>query len=319
MRVWNIQCAETEYEIDFGSCTILKGQHFIWHSVIRSIDNFFNQRGSPVIITEDAIPINKKDWKCFFIPFDCKIETEKITAKSPLNSPLADFVSEIALSPSFLELQDVWEEIQEESDFANRILQPFDLRAEVRSFEEADLKSFIQLKSSFQSVLPVNDKMTFLQLIQNEPMDKQILVLMELPEIYSTEQQLEQMIDKINSMRAKGVYFVIVTSGLAVTARKNFIVKNQVVNESAISCLKRQLIVEAPCGIEEEQFYEAKNKLLRIVDNCSETVLFEQIEQEQDSICRLLMYMILRKLGIQGSVDTKGFPGNISSFLTKYL
>lgn len=318
MRVWNIKDEECAYDIDLDRCTILSGQHMIWHTIVRSIDHFFTSRSSHVQITEDMQPINKKDWNCYLIPFDFKVETEKITAKSPLNSVLTNYITELGLAPSFFGLQEVWSEVQEESYFANKLLEPFGIHAEIKDFEEKDFKSFISLKTNQRNVSPIDNKMTLLRLIQKEAMDKQTLILIELPEVYSTKLQLEILTNEIHAMQLKGVHFIIVTNELSLNARKNFIIGDEVFNESAIESVKRDVLLDIPSGAEEQDFIQAKEQLLTIVDNYPECDLFKLISYSEDHTIRLLMYMILMKLNIRETIDVKGFPKNIVEFINSY-
>ncbi|PIC64190.1 hypothetical protein CSV79_07630 [Sporosarcina sp. P13] len=318
MRVWNIKDDDYAYDIDLDQCTILKGQHMIWHNIVRSIDSYFNNRFSDVQITEDTQPINKKDWNCYLIPYDFKVETERITAKSPLNSLLTTYVTELGLSPSFFELQEVWSEVQEECYFANKLLEPYELHAEIRNFEEKDLKSFISFKTNQKSISPLDNKMMLLRFIQKEAMNKQTLILIELPEVYSTKMQLEILMNEINAMRLKGIHFIIITNELSLSARKNFIVSNEVFNESAIESVKREVLLDIPSGAEGQDFIQAKEQLLTIVDNYPECDLFKLISYSEEQTIQLLMYMILRKLSIHETIDMIGFPENIVKFMSSY-
>ena len=92
MILWNVKNGEREFDIDMGDCTILVGQHTVWYELVRMIDDYFNTKASVIQIEEDMSSIQKKDWNCYFIPFDAQLQMDKITAKSPLNEILNDCI-----------------------------------------------------------------------------------------------------------------------------------------------------------------------------------------------------------------------------------
>ncbi|WP_432363184.1 hypothetical protein [Sporosarcina sp. UB5] len=303
--------------MEIGDCTILSGHHVLWYEIVRLIDDYFNSRSSSVQIEEDAVPLQKKDWNCYFIPFDARIQMDKLTAKSPLNDVITECITSLSNSPVFLELLDVWRELQEEVFFVNELLNKYKIKAEVNDFLESDLKSFITLVSTMPIMSPIEFKLLLLRLIGEQGLNKRTLIIIELPEIFSGTEELLQLQEYIDKMIKRGISFLIVTSVLKIKGRRNYCLNGQIINEASLLMVKRNVMAEVPYGAEDEYFDIAKNAVLQAVDNHSNNMVDEDIISGYEQPIRIIAYLMLKALNIRQTIDLKGFPPNISKFINR--
>lgn len=317
MIMWRIKHGEKELNLDIGDCTVLVDQSVTWYELIRLIDDYFNNRHSIVQIEEDASNINKKDWNCYFIPFDAQLQMDKITAKSPLNSIISDCVEQLSMSPAFFELKEMWGELQEEAFFVNESLKKYELKATVSDMNDADIKKFISLSSTKSILSPIEYKLLLLRLIDERNVDKKTLVIIELPELFADKESLLDLKQMIQKMKSRGIRFLIVTNDLLLNGRKNYCINNEIINEISVELVKRRVIMDAPFGVEEKQYDLAKQDVFRAVDNSIKKNEDKEFHTQEESI-QVLVYMIFRNLNIPKYIDTEGFPSNIIEFIGKY-
>lgn len=143
MRIWTIITPEKEYEIEISKRTLLYNYHYEWNQLTRIINNFFNARNSNVEIFEDGIPIIKKDWKCYFIPYDVNIQLSKVTASSPLKEVQNNITEQLVFSPLYQELVALWEQLNDELEFVNKKLKKWKIKANLNNINEKSLSQFI--------------------------------------------------------------------------------------------------------------------------------------------------------------------------------
>src|SRR5699024_3353202 len=124
-----------------------------WYTLIRSINDYFNGKQSQVQLYEDGLPINKKDWQCFLIPFDAEVQLEKITAKSTMKEVQKGIKEQITYYIFYQKLQEVWEQFNEEFQLINKKLEGWGLSSFLRPFEEKDISNFIQFQSADNRLL----------------------------------------------------------------------------------------------------------------------------------------------------------------------
>ncbi|WP_075980024.1 hypothetical protein [Bacillus massilinigeriensis] len=190
--MWNIIKEDVEWEIEVGPITILKGQHGLWYELIRMIDDFFSNKGSIVKIFEDTQLLNKKDWDCLFIPFDCHLLVDKITSKSPLKPLLEGVCEDLILSPAYNELLNIWEELREEVQFIKSKVEKYGLELQLESFDLEQLKSFLTFHTLKRNMTPIGYKKLMLDLFIDKNIEKKQLIIIELPELYSNNRECKK-------------------------------------------------------------------------------------------------------------------------------
>lgn len=318
MILWNVKQEENEFNIEVGNITLLMGQHLLWYELVRKIDEFFNSRGTSVQIEEDAMPLVKKDWDCYFIPYDTKLQMDKITTRSPLNDLINECADRIVQSPAYMNFTDAWKDLQDEMFFVNEFLMRYEIRASIDEFSESTLKKFILLSGMKEFLSPVEYKSLQLQLIYEKGIDKKTLIILEMPEIFANEDELEKLNNLICRMEKKGYKFIIVTNSTIFEGNKNYLVNHAIVNNAFLEVKRRDILANAPFGVEEEQFEQAKEEVFKLVDNCPFNGLLSYKKTEHATPVQVLTAMIANELDIALTLDTKGFPPNIKKFIEQY-
>lgn len=317
MRIWNIDDESSSNSIEMDSITVLKKQDISWYHLVRKVDNFFNDKTSDIKIYEDTQLINKKDWLCYFIPFDAQVQLDKITSKSPLKD-IQNYASEqLTYSPFFQEIQDVWEQLNDELQLVNQSLKSIGITASLKEFETKNINNFLTFQSFSEEMTPVEYKQLLLNLALRSEMDKKILLIIELPELYTTSTELENFLQLINDAVKKGYTFLLVTNK-NLDGSINYIYQNTIINNAVLDQMKFKIMKELPFYCSEEMYEEAKMFLFQAVDN---SITFEEIKKRASenygaivTIINVLMYNI----NVELSHDLAGIEPNLKKFIERY-
>lgn len=146
MIMWQIKDSNIEYEIEIGPITILKGTKSIWFQLVRLIDDYFNNKNSSVQIVEDIQAVYKKDWDCYFIPFDTHLQFDKLTVKSPLKSLIDETFEQLSLNPIVKDLFEVWDSLNDELELiSNKLINDYYLQILLQPITFDNLKKFMRV------------------------------------------------------------------------------------------------------------------------------------------------------------------------------
>lgn len=319
MKLWQIEVDKENLVLDMDKITVLKGYHKKWFRTARRIHEFFNSRNTQVQILEDAQPINKKDWECLIIPFDESMQLDKITLKSPLQLVLEKIIESLVACPQYHSILEEWELLKEEEEIINKaVLERFNLKFELKLFEETHLKDFIVFSSNYDKLSPIEIKILYLKLLLEKELTKRLLLIIELPEIYAEEQELKEFVTVLEQLICRGCNAIIITTSDEIVGRNNFILNNQVINEARIDLLRSKLISTVPIPIDEQEFLKAKDLLLSSVDKWDSKWDHALNLNVIHSTEIIVLYVLLKLLGIHWNVDTSKFPPNIRSFFADY-
>lgn len=317
MILWNIVDNEIEYEIEVGPITVIKGSDPISFHITRCLDDFFLNKDSKIKIFEDTQPLYKKDWECFFIPFNAHIDLEKLNSKSPLKPILDSVCHEISLTPSFLALTEIWEEIKDELDFIESKVKDYGLGISMVPFTLNDLRKYITFHPLQQFLTPIEYKQMLLKLFCNQPMNRKKLVILELPEVYASDEQFHELMNIVEEQINNGIWFMIVTNK-NIKGRINYIFKGRIINSAFIDKMKNKIISDAPFFIEEEIFQEAKFAFINAVDNAGSNMQKLQLPTDLQLATTIVFWMLMRNVDISINVDLSTFPNNLAKFIKEY-
>lgn len=317
MKIWNIKNHKEEHEIEIGDITILNGQHIQWHNLIHSIDGYFNVKQSEVQLYEDNLPVNKKDWNCFMIPFDAAVQLNKITAKSPLKDVQSNISEQIAYSAFFQELQEIWEQLNDELQLINKQMKSWGLTSTLKPFEEKDINNFVKFHASDNSSLsPIEIKNLLLNLILKKPFDKKTLIIIELPELYATKDELINLHHIMDKAIEKGYRFLIVSQEIE-QGIQNYYYKDKIINTALLGKMKSKVQKETPFHCSDELYNDATNTFIQLVDNSiTEEKLLKQ-NKNNGSIVTII-HIIMYNLNIESFYDIHGLEPNLMKFITDY-
>jgi hypothetical protein len=314
MKIWHIENENFKWEIQVGAITILKGSQSMWFNLVRCIDDYFSNKNSTIKIFEDTQLLHKKDWECLFIPFDANLQIDKLTAKSPLKSLMEDVCEKLSLSPAFHGLVDVWEELMEEVQFSSTQIEKYGLGLQVELLGVDHLKDFMSFKSLKGMMTPIEYKKLLLNLFVDKTIEKKRLIIIELPELYAEEYQFQELMNLVNQLSKTGIQILIVTQH-QIKGNCNYAYDDQIINEARLENLKRKVLGELPFVCEEILYENAKNQLLKAVDNLGFTFENREILTSENEAQRVILFLLVHHLNIKLNLETKGFPPNIIQFL----
>lgn len=319
MRLWQIDTWDNCVTLDMGPITIMKGSHKTWFKIAREINDFFTNRVSEVKIYEDGELINKKDWECLMIPFNESLQLDKVNTKSPLQIIHEKIVEFLAATPQYESILEEWEVLKEEEEIINRtILEKFDLQFRLKEFDESNLKDFFIL-SSYKGILtPIDSKLLTLKLLLEKEITKRLLIIIELPELYADEQEIEELLLILKQLMNRGCYAIIITTLDDVEGRRNFILKGQVINEARVEMLRSKVFNTIPIPIENEDFLKTKELLLSSVDKVGIKGEFLLDFNDIHRTHIVVLYVILKLLEIEWDIDFTKFPPNLKKFFAEY-
>lgn len=319
MKLWQIENGDEIITLDIDTITILRGYHKKWFRIARSIHEFFNSRTTEVQIYEDAQLINKKEWECLIIPFDESMQLDKITLKSPLQLVLDKIIESLVSSPQYYSILEEWELLKEEEAIINKaVLEKFDLKFELKVFDDIHLKDFIVLSSSYGELTPIEIKTLYLKLLLEKELTKRLLLIIELPEIYAEEQELKEFLNILSQLISKGCNAIIITTSNHITGRNNFIINDQVINEVCIEMLRTKVFNTVPIPMDDGDFIKAKKILMSSVDKVGNKTEFLATSDDIHSSEIIVLYVLLKLIGIEWDIDTSRFPLNIRKFFAEY-
>ncbi|WP_106494553.1 hypothetical protein [Lentibacillus sp. Marseille-P4043] len=317
MKLWNIVNDHCDYEIEIDNRTTLSGQHLVWHHLITSIDDFFNNKHSGVKIFEDGQPISKNDWHCFYIPFDAQVQLDKITAKSPLKDIQSAAAEQIAYSPFFQELQDVWKQLEEDLQLLNQQLKQWGIISTLMPFSEKKMTDFISFRPVKTGLSPIEMKKLLLRILLKKPFDKKTLIIVELPEIYASDSELNGFTALMNKAVEKGYKFLFVTQKLHVGS-VNYYCKGRIINHALLEQMKYKVINELPFHCSEEIYDQAKEILLDCVDNFNFMDSLKDLSTNDFELLVTIIHVILYNLNIGSNIDIQGLKPNLRKFMMSY-
>lgn len=318
MIIWDINNSVYSREIEVGPITILKGSSLVWYKLVREVDDYFNNRQTTIEIFEGTQLLHKKDWECVFIPYDAHLQVEKISAKSPLKPIMDEICNDISYTNSYQNLLETWEELNEEMHFVQQKLTEYGLTIHLNALDLNNLKDFLYFKTVNHMITPIEYKKLILQLFVERTVDKKKLVILELPELYGENEQLKQFFLMVTSLADRGIRFIMVTNLFNEKGNVNYITGENIINEAKIEIIKSRIIKEVPFSCDEGLFNEAKNFLLKAVDNSSESLQFELNKINQSEIMKVILVIILHKLNLNIMLDIKGLSPNLQEFLKIY-
>lgn len=315
MNIWQIVTPEKEYEIEIANKTLLYQQHLEWHKLTRHINSYFNERNSEVEIFEDGVPLNKKDWNCYFIPYDVNIQLTKVTANSPLKDIQYDLTEQLIYSPLFQELSEIWEQLNEELEYANKKLSEWNIQAYLNEINEKFIGQLIQFRSTTGTDLsPIDVKSLLLNIILEKRFDKKTLIIIELPELFASIKEVENFLNLVDEAVAKGYRFVFISDDkdFGVT---NYMYKMKVINKAVLSQIKSKVCNEVPFHCPDQMFEHAKTIFLQLVDNSiSEDELIDRCGNQFGAIVTILNVM-LYNLDMEPIIVPQGLEPHLKKFI----
>lgn len=321
MKIWSIESDNGNFDIETNNITILFGDNIKWFHLIRQIDDFFNNRYSTVKIYEDARLMNKKEWDCHFIPFDAHIQLDKITTKSPLFKIRENAAEQLTYSPLYNELLDVWSGLNDELVLFNQKLKRWGIQATLR---ETGTKVFSENIVFFpiKKMKPLDYKKLLLNIIVDSPFENNNLIILELPELYTDEEEMDTFCEYIKELANKGYQIFIVTNTkFKAMGRKeswNYCIMDVIVNHAVIEQRKSKIINDLPFFCEDALFETAKELLFKVVDNSISLHELKQIiDKNYDSIVTII-FAILYNLGIEIPYELEDLEPNLKMFLREY-
>jgi len=317
MKLWNIVSDKFDYEIEVDNRTTLSGQHLIWHHLVHAIDDFFNNKHSDVKVFEDGQPINGKDWHCFYIPFDARVQLDKITAKSPLKDLQNNATEQLAYSPFFQELQDVWEQLDDDLQLLNQQLNQWGIESTLMPFSEKNMTEFISFRPINAELSPIEMKKLLLRILLKKPFDKKTLVIVELPEIYASDKDLDDFNAIMNKAVMKGYKFLFVTQKMQVGS-VNYYCNGRIINHALLEQMKYKVINELPFHCSEEMYEEAKEIFLEYVDNFNFIDRLQDLSTGKFELLVTIIHVILYNLNIGSDLDIQGLKPNLKKFIMNY-
>ncbi|XJZ27779.1 hypothetical protein ACF5W4_02720 [Bacillota bacterium Lsc_1132] len=317
MIIWQIFDEGNQWEIEVGPITILSGYDVQWYKLIRNIEDYFCNKSTIVDIFEDEEKLHKKDWECFFIPFDAHLQLDKLTAKSPLKPIIDELSEEIYLSPTFNELIDFWHDLKDEIELLGKRVGKYNLKLELSDFGIDNLKSHLTLKTFNNSMSPFDYKKLLLTLYGEKVIEKKRLILIELPELYAEDNEFRELLQIIQQFSEKGVWFIII-SQKRIDGNNNYIFKGKVINNAAIESIKRIVLNEVPFVCNECQFNKAKNFLMNNVDNLYKVNNKISLSTgfKEDEI--VVFFVLAKHLKLEVSIDVSGISPNLKEFIKTY-
>lgn len=318
MKIWNINRESFNSSIEIDDLTVLKKHDLSWYHLIREVDNFFNNNSSEVKIYEDTQLINKKDWACYFIPFDAQVHLDKITSKSPLREVQDNVSEQLTYSPFFNELLDIWDELNGEMQLVNENLKKLGVSASLKEFDIKNFKSFITFEPLSKNMSPIEYKQLLLNIALNSEMDKKVLFIIELPELYTSTSQLEKFRQIVDKAINKGCSFLIVTNESSFEGSINYTYQDVIINNAVLEQMKFKVMKELPFYCSENMYKQAKSLLFSLVDN---SVSMKEIKVQTGknygavvTIINVLMY----NLNVEFTHDLAGVEPNLKMFIESY-
>lgn len=261
--------------------------------------------------------LHKKDWECLFIPFDAHLQIDKLNAKSPLRGILEEVCEELSLSPVYIELLDIWEELSDEVQFSNHKIDKYGLGLQLKPFELEYLNAYLSFTTKKQMMTPVEYKKLLLNLFNDKVMEKKRLVIIELPELYAEDFQFKEFISIMDQLSSKGIHFIIVTQR-EVTGNCNYVFGEKILNEACIENLKRKILSEVPFICENELFEKAKQQLLQAVDNSIFNGEKQVLSRQHNEATVVLLFLMIHHLNIRIDLETKGIFSSLDKFIKSY-
>lgn len=316
MKIWSIVTPEKEYEIEVANSTLLYGQHLIWNQLIRHIDDFFNTRNSTVEIFEGSLPINKKDWQCFFIPYDVNVELSKVKSNSPLKDVQNAITEQLTHSPLFQELLDIWSELDGELEFINQRLKKWGIKGNLNVINEKDLANFVSFNPVYGSNLsPLDVKKLLLNIVLEKSMDKKTLIIVELPELFASEQELRKFKVMVDKAIAKGYQFLFVSNDKKIGVG-NFFYKEKIINSAFLEQIKRKVSNEVPFYCSESLYEQAKKIFLRLVDNSISEEEIIPLSGANYGMIVTIIHVMMYNLNIETNQVPQGLEPNLKKFIS---
>lgn len=315
MKIWSIVTADNELEIEVSNCTLLYNQQMVWNRLIRQVDEFFNSRNSSIEMFEGGLPINKKDWNCFFIPFDAEVQLSKITANSPLKDIQSDIINQLMYSPVFQELTEVWEQLADELGFTNQQLGKWGIRARLHPFTDKAISNHVSFDPLENNLSPIEVKTLLLNLILERSMEKKTLIIIELPELFASESELQELKVTVDKAAAKGYKFLFVSRDkrFGVT---NYYFKGKVIHTALLEQIKSKVRNEVPFYCSEDQYEQAKEILLNLVDNSNSEEEIGRLVSENRGVIVTIIYVIMYNLDIEVIQVPQGIEPNLHKFIS---
>ncbi|MGM8216806.1 hypothetical protein ACLIA0_14815 [Bacillaceae bacterium W0354] len=316
MKIWSIVTPEKEYEIEVADSTLLYGQHLFWNQLIRHVDDFFNNRNSQVEIFEGSLPINNKDWRCFFIPYDANVQLSKIKSNSPLKDVQNAITEQLTHSPLFQELLDIWSELDGEFEFINQRLRKWGIQGNLSAINEKDLANFVSFNPVYGSNLsPLDVKKLLLNIVLEKPMDKKTLIIVELPELFASEKELWEFKDMVDKAIAIGYQFLFVSQNKNYGIG-NFYYKKRIINSALFEEMKRKVCNEVPFYCSESLYEQAKKIFLRLVDNSISEEEILKLSGANYGMIVTIIHVMMYNLNMETIQVPQGLEPNLKKFIS---
>lgn len=317
MITWNILKEEVEYELEVGQITVLKGSNLLWYRLVRFVEDYFTNKNSEVLIYEGMHQLNKKEWECYFIPYNAHLQLDKLNSKSPLKPILDEICNDLTFTPAYHELLDIWNEILEEIHFNHQKIEKYGLTMYLEPFSHENLKSFLYFKTIQRDMTPIDYKALLLRLSAERKLEKKRLIIVELPELYAESAQYRKFIEEVNEYSKMGITFILVTQN-SISGNCNFSIHGKIVNHARLEMIKRKVQNELPFVCDDKLYNEARQFLLDAVDNFN--ISGDGVLQPGTSSEAILViiYSMIRHLNIGLTLDITGISPNLEKFIKSY-
>lgn len=316
MKEWHVKSDNKTSTLLVDQVTILKGTIADWKEILLTLQSYFNNRKTEIIMNEGQTLIPKKDYAFYSISFSDHFDsTDLLKIKKNLKQ---QFLAQLQLSPFYKQLVEVWDDLQEEVAFLNETTSSVKYDFDLSSFKDKIVSDQIYSDSlSSTDLISLHDLKKSVELIEEASKDKLNIITIVYPEIILKSKDIEQLIDFLK-IHKKRTQFILLTNHSAIKA-DNILYKEQIINKLICTNVKNLLSATIPFEFEETLYFKANNWYMSLVDNYhSKTVLlsYSSVDNLKEFIYTLCLFVLTNTPFI---LDAAMVPAPYDKYIAKLL
>lgn len=316
MKEWHIESDSKTSTLLVDQVTILKGSIADWREILLTLQSYFDNRKTEIIINEGQTLIPKKDYAFYSISFsDYFNSTDLLKIKKNLKQ---QYLAQLQLSPFYKQLVEVWDDLQEEVAFLNESTSSIKYNFDLSSFKDKIVSDQIYSDSLPSTDLSsLHDLKKSIELIEESSKDKLNIITIINPEIILKSKEIEQLIDFLKTYKKK-TQLILLTNDSAIKA-DNILYKEQIINKLKCTNVKNLLAATIPFGFDENLYFKASNWYMSLVDNYhSKTVLlsYSSVDNLKEFIYTLCLFVLTNTPFI---LDAAMVPAPYDKYIAKLL
>lgn len=316
MKEWHIANSTQTYTLLTDQITVLKGNVDKWTFVIDDLSTYFSRQFSNIEMTENETSIPKQDYYFSLLSFSELISSNDFEKNISLIQ--TEFFGLLQLSPFYKQLIDSWEELMEEVELLSEQNSFSPIPFKLHPFNNDSVKKSLYPDVAYKENMSALDHLLLkVRLVEQTNQSKNILFGLICPENQLTSSELQQLNSYLQSTSNRSKYFILSNNDFI--GAKNVLYNGTIISKQSCWDKKEKLREILPIEWNEQQYIQACNWYMSLVDNFQDKTALLRLESVDNLTQFIYVYSLFLLTNVPVIVDLTGVPLSIINYFDNLI